>query len=180
MGIGLTLVKRLVEMHGGRVEAFSAGPGQGSEFVVRLPLAKEFEPVARAAEPAGPGPAAKAAGRRILVVDDSRDSAETLQVLLELLGHEVRSAHDGPSALQAAVAFRPQVAFLDIGMPGMNGHEVARKLRRMTETKDVVLVAQTGWGQEEDRRRSAEAGFDHHLVKPVDLSAIEGILKLIK
>jgi PAS domain S-box-containing protein len=174
VGIGLTLVKRLVEMHGGTVRAHSAGPGQGSEFVVRLPAL---------AEPAAGAPARKAEGgeaaaglprRRVLVVDDNVDAADSLALLLKLSGQETRVAYDGPTALLVAEAFRPQLVLLDIGMPGMDGYEVARRLRE--QGRKVPLVAVTGWGQEEDRRRSREAGFDHHLVKPVDPSALQQLL----
>ncbi len=173
LGIGLTLVKRLVEMHGGTVTAHSEGPGKGSEFVVRLPLAGEARPAA-AAPQAGEPPAA--AARRILVVDDNRDAADSLGLLLRFLGHEVRVAHDGPAALEAARAWRPAVVLLDIGMPGMDGYAVARALRALPELEGVVLIALTGWGQEEDRRRSRAAGFDHHLIKPVDLEALQALL----
>ncbi len=114
--------------------------------------------------------------RRVLVVDDNADATRTLGLLLKLSGHEVRVAGDGPEALQAAPEFRPEIVLLDIGLPGMNGYEVARRLRDMPELKGAVLVAQTGWGQEEDRRRSSEAGIDHHLVKPVDLDLLQSIL----
>lgn len=174
LGIGLTLVRRLVLMHGGSVDARSGGPGTGSEFLVRLPLA---EGGARGeAAPRPKGQKAALAGRRILVVDDHRDAADSLALLLRLLGAEAHVARDGPSALAAARAVRPAVVLLDLGMPGMDGYEVARRLRREPGWRDVVLVALTGWGQEEDRRRSREAGFDHHLVKPVDPPALEALL----
>ena len=168
LGIGLTLVKNLVDLHGGAVEASSGGLGKGSEFVVRLPLA-----TADAAEPSPDARPARAAeppssGRRVLVVDDNQDSSETLALLLRLQGHEVEVANDGPAALAKAAAFRPMLILLDIGMPGMDGYEVARRLRQTPGLENTVLTAVTGWGQEEDRRRTAEAGFDHHLVKPVE------------
>ncbi|HVF62127.1 MAG TPA: ATP-binding protein [Thermoanaerobaculia bacterium] len=174
LGIGLTLVKSLVEMHGGSVEAHSEGPGRGSEFVVRLPLSAAPR---RAGEP-GPEerPPAILALRRVLVVDDNRDAAESLAMLLKLLGSEVHVAYDGPGALEAVTSYRPSVVLLDIGMPGMDGHEVARRIRSQPELQDVALIAITGWGQEEDRRRSHEAGFDSHLIKPVDVGALEGLL----
>jgi two-component system CheB/CheR fusion protein len=173
LGIGLTLVRRLVELHGGRVTAHSQGPGRGSEFVVRLPLPAE-------APRAGAGRAArgpvKAPGRRVLVVEDNPDAAESLALLLRAAGHEVRVAADGPAALEAAAAFRPQVVLLDIGLPKMDGYEVARRLRRGAGRDGLLLVALSGYGQEEDRRRSRAAGFDAHLVKPADLDALQELL----
>jgi signal transduction histidine kinase/ActR/RegA family two-component response regulator len=169
LGIGLSLVKRITEMHGGSVHALSDGPGQGSEFVVRLPAAK----AERAAPDQIPGGAAAAAlRRRILVVDDNTDAAESLATLLKIDGHETRMAHDGLQAVEEAEAFKPDVVFLDIGMPSLDGHETARRIRQQPWGKDMVLVALTGWGQEEDRRKSKEAGFDLHMVKPVDLDLL--------
>lgn len=173
LGIGLTLVRRFVEMHGGTVEAHSEGVGRGSEFVVRLP--RMAEPVVLAAprprrEPTSDG------RRRILVVDDNTDSAEALALLLRLKGHETQVAGDGAEALSAAGNFRPDVALLDVGLPVMSGHEVARRIRAEPWGKEMILIALTGWGQEEDRRKSAEVGFDHHLVKPVD---VPGLLELL-
>jgi len=177
LGIGLTLVRNLVEMHQGTVRANSAGLGQGSEFVVRLPLAEIL-----AKEPArGPraeqhSPATSALSHRVLVVDDNIDAADSLAMLLRLQGHEVEVAHDGPSALQLAASVRPEMVFLDIGMPGMDGNEIARRLRRQPTLNGLVLVALTGWGAPEDRRRTADAGFDHHLVKPVEPIALDALL----
>jgi PAS domain S-box-containing protein len=172
LGIGLTLVQRLVESHGGSVTASSPGPGKGSEFSVRLPIARgRGAPVQVAQRAAGQRPPL-----RILVVDDNQDSAETLGLLLRKLGDDVHVAHDGAAALAAAARHRPQVVFLDIGMPGMNGYEVARRIRMIPELKHVTLVAQTGWGQDHDRRLSSDAGFDAHLVKPVDLDAVQQLL----
>jgi PAS domain S-box-containing protein len=174
LGIGLTLVRRLVEMHGGTIRARSAGPGKGSEFIVRLPALPEAARICQAgAEPNGMG---KPAPRRILVVDDNVDSAESLALLLRRGGHEVRTAYDGPTAVQEARNFRPEVAFLDIGMPGMSGFEVAQQLRQEEGLNQALLVAMTGYGQDEDRRHSHEAGFDHHLVKPVDPAAVEKLI----
>ena len=177
LGIGLTLVKNLVELHGGTVKAHSAGLGKGCEFVVRLPLLVQE----------GQEPSEKESGEqwqdnttplghRLLVVDDNHDAAISLSVLLRLQGHEVRVAHDGPSALEIATTFRPDIIFLDIGMPGMDGYQVARRLRQQPGLEKVVLAALTGWGQQEDRRRSAEAGFDHHLVKPPEPEVVQRLL----
>jgi PAS domain S-box-containing protein len=172
LGIGLTLVKSLVEMHGGSVRVTSAGPGPGSEFVIRLPAVPE--PEAASADP--DEPAAAAPRRRVLVVDDNRDVAQSLAMLLELPGHDVRVAYDGPGALEAAGQFRPEVVLLDISLPGMDGYEAARQLRRLPGLEGALLVALTGWGQEEDRRRSADAGFDEHLLKPATLTALQKLL----
>jgi PAS domain S-box-containing protein len=172
LGVGLTLVRRLVDMHGGSVTAHSDGREKGSEFVVRLPVlvngGKPFPP----GQPAGAGAFASALPRRILVVDDNVDAAETLAVLLRLEGHDVRVATDGPAALDAALADPPEVIILDLGMPGMDGFEVARRLREQPGGKTTLLVALTGWAQEEDRRRCYEAGFDGHLPKPVEPEAL--------
>jgi PAS domain S-box-containing protein len=178
LGIGLTLVNRLVKMHSGTIEAQSKGSGQGSEFIVRLPLAPVLSEIPWTEEkPYGELRIdQKAKSRRILVVDDNIDSAESLGLLLRTMGHEVQTAHDGPSALKTAKSFRPEVVLMDIGLPGMSGHDVGRKLRDMSETKDSLLIAQTGWGQDEDRRRSTEAGFDFHFVKPVDPQALQELL----
>jgi signal transduction histidine kinase len=174
LGIGLTLVKSLVELHGGRVSAHSAGPGRGSEFVVRLPLPArpgEGRPAARPARAAGGG-----SGRRVLVVEDNADAADSLALLLRATGYEVRVVGDGPAALEAAPGFRPDVVLLDIGLPKMDGYEVARRLRRDPATGDVLLVALSGYGQDEDRRRSHAAGFDAHFVKPVELEKLQALL----
>jgi CheY-like chemotaxis protein len=173
LGIGLSLVRGLVELHGGSVEAHSAGPGQGSEFVVRLPLVAQGED---RAEGTGPAATARSAPRRVLVVDDSPDAADSLALLLRLEGQEVGVAYDGPSALAQATAGPPDIAFLDLGMPQMDGYELARRFRADPALQGVVLVALTGWGQPEDRRRTAEAGFDHHLVKPVEPDLLHGLL----
>jgi PAS domain S-box-containing protein len=177
LGIGLTLVRRLVEMHGGSVTAHSDGPGKGSEFVVRLPALSPKQPTP-GGQPAGKGGESVGAApqRRILVVDDNVDAAESLALLLRMEGHDVRVAHDGPAALAAVEAEPPDLVFLDIGMPVMNGYDVARRLRQRPGLGRLVLVAMTGWGQEEDRRRSQEAGFDHHLVKPVEPEALHKLL----
>jgi PAS domain S-box-containing protein len=177
LGVGLTLVRRLTEMHGGSVEVHSEGPGRGSEFVVRLPLLAD---PARGAvsQPAAPGESAPpaAAPRRVLVVDDNPDAAQSLAMLLGLWGHDVRTAHDGPAAVAAAAGYRPDLVFLDIGMPGMNGYEVARALRRLPGLGGVTLVAVTGYGQDDDRDRTRRAGIDHHLTKPPDAAALARLL----
>jgi signal transduction histidine kinase/CheY-like chemotaxis protein/PAS domain-containing protein len=174
LGIGLTLVQRLVEMHGGTVTAYSAGPGTGSEFVVRLPPAGE-PGEQRPENPALGEARAATSSRRILVVDDNRDSADSLGMLLRMLGNEVRTAHDGMEAVSAEADFQPEVVLLDIGLPKLSGYGAARRIRE-ARGDAVVLIAVTGWGQEEDRRRSAEAGFDHHLTKPVDLGTLHELL----
>jgi PAS domain S-box-containing protein len=177
LGIGLTLVNRLVELHGGSVEAFSEGSGKGSEFVVRLPLAGA---AARSGENGADEPAAPLSRpRRILVVDDNRDSADSLALLLGMQGHEVRTRYDGLGAVEEAAVFRPHVALLDIGLPGLNGYEAARRIREGVEGKEILLVAITGWGQEEDRLRSEQAGFDRHITKPVALRELNSLLSAL-
>lgn len=166
LGIGLTLVKRLVEMHGGRIEARSAGLGKGAEFVVRLPVAVEI--VGRQSATENKEPMAPKSSLRILIVDDNRDTADSLALLLRIMGHETRTAYDGQTGVTAAAEFRPAVMLLDIGLPQLNGYEACRRIRKQSWGKSAILIAVTGWGQDEDRRRSHEAGFDHHLVKPVD------------
>ncbi|HKV34799.1 MAG TPA: ATP-binding protein [Pyrinomonadaceae bacterium] len=174
LGVGLTLVQRLIEMHGGSIEARSEGQGKGSEFIVCLPALKqpansvsEIEPVV------DDRPQTR---RRILVVDDNVDSAESMAMMLELSGHDVATAHDGLAAVELAKAFRPHVALLDIGMPKLDGYEAARSIRQQSWGQKMKLVALTGWGQQEDKRRSREAGFDAHLVKPIDFSALEELV----
>jgi PAS domain S-box-containing protein len=173
LGIGLTLVRQLTEMHGGTVEAHSDGPGKGSEFVVRLPLL-----AAGAEAPAdADGPRLRPTPRhRVLVVDDNRDSADSLATLLRLVGNDVRTAYDGRQALEVAAQYRPEMVLLDIGLPVMNGYEVARQLRTEPAYGHPVLTALTGYSSEEDRRRSLAAGFDHHMVKPVDFAALQEVL----
>jgi two-component system CheB/CheR fusion protein len=176
LGIGLTIVRRLVEMHDGSLEAHSDGLGQGSEFVVRLP-ALPVPPGNGVGEvPVARPTAAPAQRRRVLVVDDNRDSIESLALLLRMQGHEVTTAYDGPSALEKAAAWRPDVVLLDIGLPMMNGYEVAQRLRQQPGLEKTVLAALTGYGQQEDRRRSKAAGFDHHLTKPVDLPVLQAVV----
>jgi len=194
LGIGLTLVKRLVELHGGTVVAHSEGPGLGSEFIVRLPAFADQRVLAAPGQRSGVGAAGGAGGEgaarpagterrksdlarfRILVVDDHHDAGDSLATLLRLLGHQVRVAYDGMAGLEAARVFRPQVALLDIGMPGIDGIELAKRLRREPEFDDMLMIALTGYGRDEDRRRSSEAGFNAHLVKPVDIAALNGMI----
>ncbi len=174
LGIGLTLVKRLVELHGGSVEALSEGPGRGSEFAVRLPVLIEA--------PAAPQPSKpiaeliKPTARRILVVDDNSDAASSLAMLLKITGNETHTAHDGLEAVAAARQFHPDVVLLDIGLPKLNGYDACRRMREQPWGKTMVLVALTGWGQDDDRRKSKEAGFNHHMVKPVDYDALMKLL----
>jgi signal transduction histidine kinase/ActR/RegA family two-component response regulator len=177
LGIGLALVRTLVEMHGGRVEAHSEGPGRGSEFTVRLPLLVERADkgppiVPTVSTEVGEGPAI----RRVLVADDNVDAAQSLAMMLSLSGHEVRTVHDGLAAVEMTAQFRPDVVLLDIGMPKLNGYEAARQVRRQPWGEFVTLVALTGWGREEEKRRAAEAGFDHHFTKPVNPAALEKLL----
>jgi signal transduction histidine kinase/ActR/RegA family two-component response regulator len=185
LGIGLTLVRQLVGMHGGSVEARSAGPGEGSEFVVRLPRAPAgIVPVVPAPTAAPATPATPATGgvrgRRALVLDDNRDAADTLSMMLDLLGFQVRTIYDPAQFEEAFAAFPADAVFLDVGMPGRSGYDVAAALRAAPGGRDVLLVAVTGWGQPEDRRRTREAGFDRHLVKPPELAAIHAICREIE
>jgi PAS domain S-box-containing protein len=173
LGIGLTLVRRLVEMHDGRIEAHSEGLGEGSEFIVRLPILIQprVAPI--------PSDAARFSDlnrHRILVVDDNCDAADSLGMLLRLKGNEIRNAHDGLYAIEVAESFRPDLILLDIGLPKLNGYEVARRIRQQPWGRDIVLVALTGWVQDEDKIRSKEAGFDFHLAKPLELAALESLL----
>jgi signal transduction histidine kinase/ActR/RegA family two-component response regulator len=177
LGIGLSLAKRLVESHGGRVEARSDGPGCGSDFTVRLPLTEEVSPgdvrtsTARMTGRLRP--------RRILVVDDNHDSAESVGLLLKLLGADVHMTFDGPSALAAVDSWRPEIVLMDIGLPGMDGYEVARRIRQRSEFDRLTLIALSGWGQEEDRIRSRAAGFQHHLLKPADPGTLQALLSTL-
>jgi len=176
LGIGLTLARTLVEMHEGTLTAASAGPGCGSEFTVRIPARPRTPTVMT--EPPASSPASKPAGggRKVLVVDDNHDSATTLAMLLKLSAHKVEKAHDGEEALEVAKSFRPDVILLDIGLPKLNGYEVVRKLREEPWGKSIKVIALTGWGQEEDRQKSKEAGFDDHIVKPVQHATLVKLL----
>ena len=179
LGVGLTLVRRLIELHGGTVEAHSAGPGQGSEFVVRLPVAEPPASTAAAPEPersesvsSNGDAAAKPPQRRVLVVDDNADSAVTLGKMLEIMGNQVRLAHDGLEAIDVASTFLPEFIFMDLGMPKLSGYEAARRIRATPWGRDIVIVALTGWGQQEDIQRSIEAGCTTHVVKPIDFAVL--------
>ena len=174
LGIGLTLVKRLVEMHSGSIQARSAGKGLGSEFVVRLPVLTQHAP---AGDSDGDGAVESPIERRILIVDDNRDSADSLSMLLEITGNKTYLAHDGLEALEAAEKHRPDVMLLDIGLPRLDGREVCRRIREQPWGKDIVVLALTGWGQDDDRRKSEEAGFNGHLVKPVDYDELLALLE---
>src|SRR5215475_5755134 len=183
LGIGLTLARSIVELHGGQIEALSEGPGRGSEFVIHLPLL-EIQPflgdALRKVHDSFKGVEAAASAlsicRRILVVDDNADSAESLALALTLEGYDAKLAYDGPGAVELALVFQPQVALLDIGLPGMNGYELARQLRQRPGGREMALIALTGYGQAEDRRKSREAGFDHHLTKPVNYELLVSLI----
>jgi CheY-like chemotaxis protein len=174
LGIGLSLVRGLVTLHGGSIEARSEGIGQGSEFIARIPLGTPLETpdVEASADVLVPG-----AGLKILVVDDSRDAADTCAILLELSGHHVQTAYTGQRALELAEAFRPHVLMLDIGIPDLDGYQVARKIRASSWGRSAILIAVTGWGQEEDRHRAFDAGFNHHLTKPIAAETVESLIR---
>jgi signal transduction histidine kinase len=174
LGVGLSLSRRLVELHGGTLEARSDGPGKGAEFIARMP-ALAVEAPARP-RPAQAGAARGERARRVLVVDDNRDFADSLASVVRAMGHEVRVEHDGEAGLAAAEAFRPEIAFLDIGMPKLNGYELAKRLRTLPGTAASILVAVTGWGQATDLQRAKDAGFDEHMVKPVEIDRLEALL----
>jgi CheY-like chemotaxis protein len=187
LGIGLALSRGLVEMHGGRIEAHSTGLGEGSEFTVRLPRRtpeSNHHTMTSAPTPAGPEPATPASATdratdrvRVLIADDNVDALDSLSLLLELEGHEVHTARSGAEALDKAAQVRPDVAVLDIGMPGMNGYEVATRIRAEPWGRAMMLIALTGWGQSEDRARARDAGFDRHCTKPVDTEALQAMFQ---
>jgi CheY-like chemotaxis protein len=177
--LGLPLVRSLAEMHGGRAEARSDGPGNGSEFIVRLPLLAEDRrktPVRRTGPVRTPTARMPAAGLHILVVEDNEDGRESLRELLEIWGHEVSVAGNGPEGVEMAFSIRPEVALVDIGLPGLDGNEVARRIRSLLGGDEISLIAMTGYGQPEDRRRALQAGFDRYLVKPVDPAVLSQLL----
>lgn len=176
LGIGLTLVKRLVELHNGRVTAHSDGLGKGTEIMIRLPADDTKSETNETASRTGAPAPRVSPKRRILVVDDNRDAAQSLAMLLKLMGHDARVADHGEAALRAVAEDMPEIVLLDIGMPGMDGYEVAQRLRRMPGADRVVLVALTGWGQDQDRQRSRDAGFDRHLTKPVEPAILQSVL----
>jgi PAS domain S-box-containing protein len=177
LGLGLALVRGLITLHGGSVEARSAGPGCGTEIIVRLPAT---EPPVELESPVPEPPASSEAKLRILIVDDNKDAADTCEMLLKLLGHEVQTAHTGRSVPALAETFRPHVLLLDIGLPDISGYEVAKQIRSTSWGRNAVLIAVTGWGQEEDKRMAFKAGFDHHLVKPADPGALEALFQTIE
>jgi two-component system CheB/CheR fusion protein len=179
LGLGLALVKKVVELHGGSVEAFSAGVGQGSEFVICLPCVRQTQAHTESNvdfESKG----SQTPPTRILVADDNVDSADCLARLLKIAGHELRVAYDGPTALALATNFQPKVVLLDIGIPGLSGYDIARRLRENPETKNATLVAITGWGQPEDQQRSREAGFDYHLLKPIKPETLQQLVASVE
>jgi CheY-like chemotaxis protein len=173
LGIGLALARRIVEMHGGRIDAWSDGPGAGSVFTVYLPVLPAAE---RTPEPAPESVAPVEVTRRVLIVDDNRDAADTLASLVRTMGGQARTAADGPSGIECAAEFAPDLILLDIGMPGMDGYETCRRLRQMRLATRPFIVAISGWGQDGDKQRAAAAGFDAHLTKPADPAALEKLL----
>jgi CheY-like chemotaxis protein len=171
LGIGLALARHLVEMQGGRIEARSAGPGRGSEFIVTLPVACD---IPAAAPPATPGEAR--IDRRVVIIDDNEDAAQSLAMLVEALGAQARTAHDGAAGIDTVLRFRPDVVLLDIGMPGIDGYETCRRIRDERAGQDAFIVAITGWGQDQDKERAVAAGFDAHLTKPAEPCALQRLL----
>jgi CheY-like chemotaxis protein len=178
LGIGLSLVKGLVGLHGGSIETHSRGPGTGSQFIVRLPLAAET-PVDGSADATEGGGESRVVSRRCLVADDNRDSADSLAKMLEIMGHEVQTAYDGEEAVSKAATLEPEVVLLDIGMPKLNGYDACRLIRERPWGKGILVIALTGWGKDQDRRRAEEAGFDRHMVKPVDPAALGRLIESV-
>lgn len=179
LGIGLALVRGLAELHGGKIEVRSGGPGKGSEFILRLP-ALDVPAMQEPPKPAADSAVSSGRKLRILAVDDNRDTADSLATMLVMMGHEVHTAYDGLEAVHATALFRPDVVLLDIGLPKVNGYEAARHIRQQSWAKGITLIAITGWGQEEDKRRARDAGFDRHLTKPVDTAVLEKLLELAR
>jgi CheY-like chemotaxis protein len=175
LGLGLSLVQGIVAMHGGRVDARSSGSGRGSEFSVRLPVS-----TGQPARAAAPAVAPVLVPRRVLVVDDNADSADSLALLLRLDGHIVETANDGEAALEIAERFQPDAILLDLGMPRLNGFEVCKRVRERPWGRSILMIAQTGWGQVQDRARTVDAGFDTHLTKPIDPAAVQEMLQTLR
>ncbi|HYJ16721.1 MAG TPA: ATP-binding protein, partial [Candidatus Limnocylindria bacterium] len=175
LGIGLTLARNLVELHGGTIEARSDGPGKGSEFIVTLPVARVDGGRAASERTETQGMSALPA-KRVAVVDDNNLQARSMATLLEMMGYQARVAYDGESAMRMIAEFVPQVALVDIGLPGLDGYELARRLLEMPQARGITLIAQTGWGRDEDRELSRQAGFQHHLIKPIDHQLLEKLL----
>jgi CheY-like chemotaxis protein len=176
LGLGLYLVRQLVELHGGSVEARSDGVGKGSQFVVRLPILKQSAEAPRRSPPTAVERDIERPQRRILVVDDNGDAARSLELLLRIDGHATHVAHDGLQAVEAARIFKPDIVLMDIGLPKLNGYEACQQIRQQPWGREMTLIAVTGWGQQEDKRRAAESGFDAHLVKPIDLAQLKKVL----
>jgi CheY-like chemotaxis protein len=171
LGIGLALARRLIEMHGGEIAAHSDGPGHGAVFVITIPLCE-----AAAARQAPPQIDVPHVASRVVIIDDNQDAADTMSMLVEQLGGSARTAHDAASGLAAVQEFHPDIVFLDIGMPGMDGYEACRRIRQQPSARNVVVVAVTGWGRSQDKQRALDAGFDAHLTKPVDPTALARVL----
>ena len=178
LGIGLTLVRQLVELHGGTVEAKSPGLKKGSEFIVRLPVIAEGRNALSATPPVVSQNASRA--KRVLIIEDNADAAMTTQQLLQLKGHTIQIAADGLSGVKEAQIFKPEVVLLDIGLPGIDGYEVARRLRKLPETKEALLIALSGYGKPEDLLKSKKAGFNHHLVKPANMNELEALMAALQ
>jgi two-component system CheB/CheR fusion protein len=173
LGLGLSMVKSLIDLHGGTVDITSPGPGQGTVLTIVLPLARAQPPAAKRA------PAADACSRRVLVIEDNEDAADTLKHVLSMIGHDVQVAYDGPTGLELARSFHPEVVFCDIGLPGMDGYEVARAFRREVDSREAYIVALTGYARPEDRQRAVDAGFDEHVAKPPSAAKLNRVLSAV-